>query len=224
MEMFRKYNFLKFVAVTAQNRLHNDKLSSKNINRMEKALTLAEDIKKLIIESNLTLVISIANKHTSTGTTLQELISEGNFSLMRAVEGFDYTKGFRFSTYASWIIAKNFAKKHPFSAMIDKTRAASIDNIQRNLRLNQAVDFGAIERARHSLVQVIKEELDEREQFVILHHYGLIGSQIIKKIKTLKEIGDELKLTAERARQIELTALQKLKQSLSIEEFELLTN
>ena len=70
---------------------------------------------------------------------------------------------------------------------------------------------------------VIKNELDEREQYIILHHYGLTGSPIIKKSKTLQEIGDELHLTRERIRQLELSALQKLKQSLSIEEFELLT-
>jgi len=144
--------------------------------------------------------------------------------LMRAVEKFDYTRGFRLATYASWIIAKDFARKVPADRRrLDKGGADTLDNIQKDLRLTEGVDFGAIERARHSLVQVIKNELDEREQHVILHHYGLTGSSIIKQTKTLQEIGDELNLSRERVRQLELTALQKLKQSLSIEEFELLT-
>jgi RNA polymerase primary sigma factor len=223
-DLFRKYNYLKFRAFEAQQRLHLNRASSRRLNFIERCLRHAEAIKNTIIEANLALVVGIAGKHTTTGATLQDLISEGNFSLMRAVERFDYTKGFRLATYASWIIAKDFARKVPaYRRRPDKGGADTLDNIQRDLRVAEGVDFGAIERARHSLVQVIKNELDEREQYVILHHYGLVGSTIIKKTKTLREIGDELNLSRERVRQLELTALQKLKQSLSLEEFELLT-
>jgi RNA polymerase sigma factor (sigma-70 family) len=223
-DLFRKYNYLKFRAAQAQQQLHPARVSSRQLNFIDKCLRHAEAVKNTIIEANLSLVVGIAGKHTTTGAALQDLISEGNFSLMRAVEKFDYTKGFRLATYASWIIAKDFARKVPADTLRpDKGGADALDNIQRDLRVTEGVDFGAIERARHSLVQVIKNELDEREQYVILHHYGLTGSPIIKKTKTLQEIGDELKLSRERIRQLELSALQKLKQSLSIEEFELLT-
>ena len=95
-------------------------------------------------------------------------------------------------------------------------------SFQRGLRETTA-DVLAIERTRQSLAQVIREELDEREQYVILHHFGLVGSSIRKSTKTLQQIGDELGLTKERIRQIELTALQKLRLCLSSEQFELLT-
>jgi RNA polymerase primary sigma factor len=223
-DLFRKYNYLKFRAFQAQQQLHLNRASSRLLNFIERSLQHAEAIKNTIIEANLALVVGIAGKHTTTGATLQDLISEGNFSLVRAVEKFDYTRGFRLATYASWIIAKDFARKVPaYRRRPDKGGADALDTIQRDLRVAEGIDFGAIERARHSLVQVIKNELDEREQYVILHHYGLAGSSVIKQTKTLREIGDELKLSRERVRQLELTALQKLKQSLSIEEFELLT-
>jgi RNA polymerase sigma factor (sigma-70 family) len=223
-ELFRKYNYLKYLVSTERADIKHAYISGRKLSRIERYLDEAERIKKIVIESNLPLVVSIASKHTSTGASLQELISEGNVALMRAVEKFDYSKGFRFATYASWVITRDFARKVPAEgARPDKSTAASFEDVQRNLRLTEAVDFGALERARSSLVHVIKNELNEREQYVILHHYGLTGGPVIKHSKTLQQIGDDLGLARERVRQIELTALQKLKQSLSIEEFELLT-
>ncbi len=169
-------------------------------------------------------MVSIARKHNKDDAGLLDWVSEGNFSLMRAVEKFDYTRDVRFATYASLAIAKDFARKMPVEAgRLDKPGAESMANIDRDLRISQAADFSAIDRARKSLIQVIKNNLDDREQYIIIYHFGLTGTLIRKDKKTLKEIGEHLGLTKERIRQLELIALQKLKRSLSIEEFELLT-
>jgi len=223
-EMFRRYNYLKYLADQTRAGIKLTHVSSAKLNRIEDCLAEAEEIKRRIIEANLRLVVGIARKHTISGANLFDLISEGNISLMRAVEKFDYTRGFRFATYTSWTIAKDYARKIPAeTARLDRTRAASLAELQRDLRSKDVADFAAMERAHKSLAQVIKNELNEREQYIILNRFGLVGSPIKKQTKTLKQIGEELGFSKERIRQIELIALQKLRQSLSSEEFELLT-
>jgi len=224
LELFRRYNYLKYLACVTRAGMKATQAKGGRLTRIEKYLAEVERIKTMIIESNLRLVVGIANKHVGSGTSLVDLVSEGNFSLMRAVEKFDYTRGFRFATYASWAIAKDYARKIPAeAARRDKAAAASLERVQQDQRTTAAADFAAIESAQRSLAQVIKDELDEREQYIILHHFGFVGSAVRKKKKTLKQIGEDLNLTKERVRQLELGALQKLRQSLSIEEFELLT-
>ena len=225
LELFRRYNFLKYLVNTKKAGIKPADISGRQLDTIENHIKEAQLIKKMIIEANLRFVIAIARKHSRDQTTLSDLISEGIFSLMRAIEKFDYTKGFRFSTYATWVIAKDFARKVPESAAGGLTAQVETiqDDIDQNRRITEAVDSGLIEQARQSLAQVIRDNLDEREQYIILNHFGLFGSRIKKEKKTLQQIGEELNLTKERVRQIELTALQKLRQLLSMEEFELLT-
>jgi len=222
--LFRRYNYLKYLARRMRAGINLSRVSSRLLGEIEDYLAEAEAIKKIIIESNLRLVVGIASKHTTSGANLPDLISEGNFSLMQAVEKFDYMRGFRFATYASWTIAKDYARKIPAeTGRPDKAPTAPLADIQRDLRTTAAAGVVAIERARQSLIGVIKDNLDEREQYIILNHFGLLGSPVRKKKKTLQQIGEDLGIGKERVRQIELVALQKLRQSLSSEEFELLT-
>lgn len=224
IELFRRYNFLKYLVCITRAPMRPAAALGSGLRKIEKYLDQAEEIKNIIIEANLKLVVSIAKKHALSAEQLPDLISEGNFSLMRAVEKFDYTRGFRFSTYASWAIAKNFARKIPAeAARPDRARGDELNYAEGDLRFPATAGVVEIERAHKSLKDVIEENLDEREQYVVIHHFGLIGTVVKKKSRSLKQIGEDLSLSKERIRQIELIALQKLRHSLSAEEFEHLT-
>src|SRR6202043_948197 len=80
---------------------------------VENLLSDASGIKDQLINCNMRLVVAIAKRHAGQGENFFELLSDGNMSLMRAVEKFDYSRGNKFSTYASWAIIKNYARSIP---------------------------------------------------------------------------------------------------------------
>jgi RNA polymerase sigma factor (sigma-70 family) len=221
--LFRRYNCLKYLYVAKRTRVNMTRPGSGFMNELENHLQEAERIKQFIIESNMPLVISIVSKHLATGAVMADLISEGNLLLMKAVEKFDYIRGYRFSTFAAWVINTGFARKIPAEAgRPDRPGSTDVADLQLDMRLGGLVDIESVERAHYSLEEVIRNNLTEREQYIVRHHFALDGN-IRSKPKSLRQIGEELGLTAERIRQIELKALQKLRHSLSQEEFDLLT-
>lgn len=220
-KLFKRYNCLKYLAAENKEQIHLTGVSGRLLTRTEAHLREAEHIKDILIKSNLGLLVAIARKHFTGEVSLQELLSEGSLSLMRAVEKFDYNRNVRFSTYASWAIAKSFARRVPAKSRRIYPSDTSLKDVQRNLRTFK-VGQNVVERANRNLLKTINDDLDRRERYIILNHFGLASTNRSRK-KTLKQIGEDLDLSKERIRQLELIALQKLRHSLSKEEFELLT-
>jgi RNA polymerase primary sigma factor len=89
--------------------------------RITKASTLVSEAKNELITRNLRLVINIAKHHIGRGLDLLDLIQEGNIGLMRAIDKFDYTRGFKFSTYATWWIRQGITR-----SLVDKTKTIRV--------------------------------------------------------------------------------------------------
>jgi RNA polymerase sigma factor (sigma-70 family) len=88
----------------AEHELEQGGISAARVRQLRALVHEAGDARRIFIQSNLRLVVSIAKRYQGTGMPLLDLIQEGNLGLMRAVEKFDHRKGFKFSTYATWWI------------------------------------------------------------------------------------------------------------------------
>src|SRR5262249_12999096 len=111
--LFRKMNYLKSLAGKLRETLDPARVSFSALDAIERLQEEALAVKNRIIRANLRPVVSIAKKRVGPTDNLFELISDGNMSLIRAVEKFDVSRGFKFSTYASWAIQRNFSRTIP---------------------------------------------------------------------------------------------------------------
>lgn len=208
--LFRKMNYLKHVANRLRSELDAKAPAVALMDQIEKLYEESVSVKNKIVQSNLRLVVSIAKRHVAPSEDIFTLISDGNMSLIRAVEKFDYARGNKFSTYATWAIMKNFARTIPDEFRHrDRFRTSSeeVFTIHEDNRAdNFAIEIDQATRATQ--IQKILHTLDEREQQIIVRRFGL--DHRFEPL-TLKEVGEEMGVTKERIRQLEARALSKLR-------------
>ena len=222
MHLFRQMNYLKYKAARLRKRLDPRCPDRQLMDRIEKYYDQAVEAKNWIIRANLRLVVSIAKRQFGPGETFFELVSDGNMSLMRAVEKFDFARGYKFSTYASWAIMKNFARTIPDRfRYCDRFRTSQTEAFE--AASDARPDGPEQERAqsqREAQVARILARLDPREQKIIIRRYGLHRG---REPLTLKQVGTEMGVTKERIRQIQARALGKLRQAAEEQKIELPT-
>lgn len=213
---FRKMNFLKFQAHQLRDEIDRSHPRASELDRLESLLEQAGEVKNFLIRSNLRLVVSIAKRHMTPTTSFFEMVSDGNMSLIRAIEKFDYTKGNKFSTYATWAIMKNYARSIPAHyTQMDRFRTGNeeVFEFSREKRGSQFLDE-QVNQGQHKILMGILDQLDERERAIIVNRYGLdVGSNPL----TLEEVGNRFGVTKERIRQIETRALQKMRKIIADE-------
>jgi len=214
--LFRRFNYLKHKAVTLREQLDPEKPSARLMDQIEKLYGEIVEIKNRIVRANLRLVVSIAKRRVSPGDSFFDLVSDGNMSLIRAVEKFDYARGNKFSTYASWAIMKNFARTIPDEhRRRDRFRATDTEFLQS--AADRREDEHQVRLAASDRLQQVErflDRLDDREQTIIIRRYGLDHD---RDPQTLKEVGSALGVTKERVRQIEAKALEKLREAAAAE-------
>ena len=145
------------------------------MDQIEELYEEAVATKNQIIRANLRLVVSIAKRHVGPVENFFELVSDGNMSLMRAVEKFDYARGFKFSTYASWAIMKNFARTIPDENRYRDRFRTSNSEMFTSTEDDRSDQFEqeSSQSQREWQVEKILGRLDEREQKIIIRRFGL---------------------------------------------------
>lgn len=235
-----------------------------------------EEARQAMIKANLRLVINIAKRYVNQGLPFLDLIDEGNLGLIKAVEKFDYRRGLKFSTYATWWIRQSITRAvanqgrtirlpvhlteyvNKYQQLVQKLiqrlgREPTPKEVAREMkipvskvkeivrssyrttsletpigeeghsRLSERIpdkesiipsDMVTVLLAEQERIEDLLELLSDREREILKLRFGLeTGTPL-----TLEETGKEFRLTRERIRQIEVSALQKLKEFLTVSE------
>lgn len=208
--MFRKMNFLKHRLHKLQERIDPTRAKVADLQEIESLKEQIKEVRDVLISCNQRLVYAQAKQRLGTGESIDDLVSDGNLSLMRAVEKFDYGRGFKFSTYATWAIMKNFARSIPDEKTHKQRYMTGHDDLfesRADVRTDEQEVLAAADAARARVSRLL-DHLDPRTRDVIRMRTGLDGTQEM----TLEQIGQHFGITKERVRQINVRGMRQLRE------------
>ncbi len=208
VHLFRKMNFLKYQAAQQREAINPIRARSADLDRIDELLREAAAIRNRIIRSYLALVVSIVKRVAKPSQDFFDLVAEGNVSLIQASERFDFARGARFSTYVTWAIINNFARRIPSNRSRNVRFTTGRELLLKSVadhRENGSADSLDQEPPREMIRRMLGY-LDEREQTIIIRRFGLADDK-----QTLVQLGRELGISKERVRQLEFRALKKLR-------------
>jgi RNA polymerase primary sigma factor len=212
---FRRMNYLKYKADELRAAIDPEAAHADQLDQIDELLAAAAAVKNQLVQANLRLVVGIAKRHVTRGNELFELISDGNISLMRAVDKFDYMRGFKFSTYATWAVMKNFARSVPEQHHHRERYQTGWDEL---LSTAAAAPLEEGETSRLALVRGTLDRmlgtLDVRERAILRQRYGLDERG---EPQTLEQIGQRFGVSKERIRQLEARAISKLRVDFQVD-------
>ena len=207
--LFRKMNFLRYRCNVLRSSVDVDRPDKATLDVISGLNSDALDTRSQIISCNLRLVVSIARKLWHRLTPFEELVGEGNLVLLKAVDKFDYSRGFRFSTYATLSVQRHIFRLQE-KARRGRWQEPNIkDDFLEELDRRTAPDQPLIHDLKRLdvLLCAAPDILDDREQFVLRERFGLNNT---RSGKPLREVAEMLGISRERVRQIQIGATDKL--------------
>ena len=206
--LFRKMNYLKFRAEQLRTST-TDHSADQDVREL---LEDADSVRNHIAECNLRLVISIARKFCTSVCDFDELMSEGNEILLKAISKFDFSRGFRFSTYATHSIQRHFfryTQRRQKRNSLEFRSTSEVLNEIPNAESDASIDEWVREEQRMTaLLGQMADRLNEREHQIVTARFGLNPDGVVK---TLRELSAEMGLSKERVRQLQIVAVEKLR-------------
>lgn len=218
--LFKKMNYLKY---KAKRLLDSDSISERRLVKAEQIIEEAKKIRNLIAEFNLRLANQLLKFNISyykKNSLVDSILSDAYFDIIKSVDYFNWTLGNRFSTYATWVVKKNFFRESKAAQKKSKKTIslyetdASVEDICCESASKLELDY----KTHQSIVSILLSMLEtgncskdqKRQVFIIESYFGLNG----KDNCTLEEISNKLGITKERVRQLKEKSLIWLRQEL----------
>jgi RNA polymerase primary sigma factor len=211
--LFLRYNFYKRKLRLLQEQFNIAEPPDSTLIEFQRLDAAARADRSTLLEANLRLVVKLAMLYVLPQLTLEELTAEGSSHMLKVIDNFDVLRGFKFSTYATWALRRHFWKYRAKEARyLSRYRQSEVCEGAGGRAHHEPVG----EEARcallgEKLASIMGKCLTERERVVVRGRFGIGTSEA----KTLAQLGEELKLSTERVRQLETLARSKLLRALS---------